>query len=100
MFLWFGKYKGYSLEDIPSDYLAWMAANMEREMLRDAAREELERRRPPRREQPLLLGQDAITRELVEAGYRALAKKFHPDLGGDLQKMQELNRVMEKIRQK
>jgi curved DNA-binding protein CbpA len=36
---------------------------------------------------------------LVRAGYRALAKKFHPDFGGDLRKIQALNAAMEKLRQ-
>jgi hypothetical protein len=40
---------------------------------------------------------DEMTRELIEAGFKVLAKKFHPDMGGRTQKMQELNAVMEKL---
>jgi hypothetical protein len=41
---------------------------------------------------------DEMTRELIEAGFKVLAKKFHPDMVGRTQKMQELNAVMEKLR--
>src|SRR5262245_3178230 len=34
---------------------------------------------------------DSAMVEIVEGGYRALAKKFHPDAGGDVGKTQEVN---------
>ena len=102
MVLWFGKYRGCQLEDVPESYLAWMVDAMERESLRDLARGELERRAAERRYKPkqLSVNFDRITWEMIEAGYRALAKRCHPDLGGDLRKMQELNAAMEKLRAK
>ena len=35
---------------------------------------------------------------LIEAGYRALARKNHPDRGGSTEKMQVLNAVVAKLR--
>jgi len=36
-------------------------------------------------------------RELIEAGFKVLVKKFHPDMGGRTQKMRGLNAVMGKL---
>ena len=41
---------------------------------------------------------DEMSRELIEARFNVLAKKFHPDIGGRTQKMPKLNAVMEKLR--
>jgi hypothetical protein len=35
--------------------------------------------------------------ELLKEGYRKLAQKYHPDKGGDSEKMKELNRLKEKF---
>lgn len=32
-----------------------------------------------------------ITQDDIKKQYRFLAKKYHPDLGGDVQKMEEIN---------
>ncbi|MDD2400563.1 MAG: DnaJ domain-containing protein [Sulfurovum sp.] len=32
-----------------------------------------------------------ITKDDIKKQYRFLAKKYHPDLGGDVQKMEEIN---------
>lgn len=37
--------------------------------------------------------------EVIEAAYRALAKKLHPDTGGSVEKMQELNTALERIKE-
>lgn len=38
--------------------------------------------------------------ELVKQGYRALSKKYHPDMvGGDAEKMKQLNNLFEEIEQ-
>lgn len=97
--LWFGKYRGWELEEVPGSYLAWMADNMQRTSLREVARGELRRRVGAKQTpdyQPQQL--DPITREMIEAGFRIIAKKYHPDLGGDVRKMQEINLAMERLR--
>lgn len=37
--------------------------------------------------------------EVIKAAYRALALLHHPDHGGDLQRMQEINAAFDKVRQ-
>jgi hypothetical protein len=41
---------------------------------------------------------DPMFFELCKSGYRTLSKKYHPDKGGDVSKMQELNNIWEKIK--
>jgi hypothetical protein len=101
MVLWFGKYRGVALKRIPESYLCWLADNVSRESIRRLANDELDRRANERQRPPIELRlNDPITRELIEAGYRALAKKCHPDCGGDVGKMQQLNAAMERLRDK
>lgn len=38
-----------------------------------------------------------LEQELMKEGYRKLATKYHPDRGGDTEKMKELNRLKEKL---
>jgi len=100
--IWFGKYRGWQLEKIPADYLSWLVDNVERESIRMIAREELNRRLKTKYEaaQPKqkLNVRDPLTWQILEAGYRALAKKFHPDAGGDLGMMQKLNSHWDKLK--
>ena len=37
--------------------------------------------------------------EVIEAAYRALAKRLHPDAGGSVEAMQELNQAFERIKE-
>jgi Putative quorum-sensing-regulated virulence factor len=92
----FGKYRGYALEHLPDDYLFWLYGLPDlREPLHTYVNLEYRRRcEPP----PVPIGFDATTQELIEVGYKALAKKFHPDLGGSTEKMQQLNATMERLR--
>lgn len=39
----------------------------------------------------------ALEAELLKEGYRKLATKYHPDKGGDPEKMKELNRLKERL---
>lgn len=97
----FGKYRGRELSDVPENYLCWIIDNFERESWRQVAANELRRRAlrasepPPSRALGVI---DGITRELIEAGFKVLAKKFHPDCGGSKEKMQQLNATMERLR--
>jgi hypothetical protein len=38
-----------------------------------------------------------LAKNIVQAGYRALAKAYHPDAGGDEESMKELNRIKEQL---
>lgn len=38
--------------------------------------------------------------EVIEAAYKAKARKLHPDAGGDLEAMKELNEAYEAVREK
>jgi hypothetical protein len=38
-------------------------------------------------------------RELVQAGFRHMALRFHPDHGGRSEDMRQLNLLMEKLRE-
>lgn len=41
--------------------------------------------------------ENPIAIEIIEAGYRKMAQKYHPDSGGDTVKMKDLNRIKEKL---
>lgn len=41
---------------------------------------------------------DGLEKEIVDAGYRALAKKCHPDAGGTDEQMRDLNKAVGKLR--
>ena len=97
-----GKYRGTPIGDIDSDYLDWVITRAEacRPWLRSAIEAELEARSqsppfpPPRRRCP----DPGLAAEAVQAGIRALAKRHHPDLGGDTRTMQRVNSVAEWLR--
>jgi hypothetical protein len=97
----FGSYKGRTLEELPDPYLRWLAERPDLwAYLRAAVEIEFERRglgsgpqpAPPR---PI----DTTAAEaLIGAGLRSLAKVHHPDLGGDLATMQDLNAAADWLR--
>ena len=90
MNLTFGRYKGASIEDLPDDYVDWLSSiDLRNEQLRHAVAEEQQRR---------IFFQEnrgRVTRrlidELVSAGLRSMAQKYHPDHGGSTERMQLLN---------
>ena len=89
MIMPFGKYKGDRLCELPSDYIEWlMGWNGLREPLRTELRRELAFREPP----------PASMLEIVNSGYKALAMKYHPDVGGSTEKMKILNASVESLR--
>lgn len=98
----FGRYRGLPLSALPDSYLWWLTTlpNL-RPPLRGAVLAEVGRRAsgsypradgaaPPRRE---------VIEGLVGAGLRALARKHHPDVGGDTATMQEVNAAAAWLRQ-
>jgi hypothetical protein len=56
----------------------------------------------PRRAQEIADGHSQLFQELIQAGYRTLAKKYHPDVSpGDAvaaEKMRALNRMVKALR--
>lgn len=90
MLLRFGKYKGQQITDVPTEYLEWLV-QQNKNTLADIE-EELERR---------VAAESAnlpIIQQVIQAGYRALAKQHHPDVGGDPSKMKEVNNAVEYLR--
>ena len=87
----FGKYKGVPIAQIPSPYLLWLVESMES----DAAdiRTELERRRQAEESDM------SMAEKIVQAGYRELAKRHHPDAGGSDTAMREVNAAVETLRE-
>jgi len=111
-----GKYKGFFLADdnVDASYLRWVYWNCDlEEFKRDMLAEELDNRHEPlfdrynneqsrnakqRASQPPILVPkptiDALVfLEIVTAGRKSLAKKYHPDVGGDNEKMKEINQT-------
>jgi hypothetical protein len=86
----FGQHKGLPLEQLPNDYLDWLVSLQNlRKKLRVGVDAELERR---------LFLQDhpgcinpRLVDEIVGAGLRSLARKYHPDSGGSTERMQAVN---------
>lgn len=96
----FGKYRGWEIADLPDEYLQWLVTIELREPLFMAVVREIDRRafssqKKSRSSVPAPL----MAKEIVKAGYRALAMKYHPDHGGDGKKMVELNLAYEKLLQ-
>jgi hypothetical protein len=99
----FGKHRGIPLEELPDTYLFWLYGLADlREPLRTFVNLEYRRRcePPPRFAPPALSCGDPLVAELLEAGYKSLAKKYHPDRGGDLSRMQQINVAMDELRKR
>ena len=86
----FGKYNGQALRDVPTDYVEWLARDTTDKLKLWTS--ELERREAA--EAATL----PMTLAIVEAGYKALAKQYHPDTGGDTRTFQELAGAREVLR--
>lgn len=97
----FGKYRGTPIQALDDGYLAWLARqNWINADLREAVEAEITNRgegtghpRPRLESAP-----PDVVDELIQAGYRALAKKYHPDVGGDTERMQQINRAVDALR--
>ena len=101
MILLFGKYKGQDTRNVPASYLEWLEGvqSSDLDQLRDAMEARgLRTHRPYSRVSFRNEPKTPQLVELVEAGYRTLAKKLHPDVGGDNLRMQQLNDYMREWR--
>ena len=94
----FGRYKGTYVEDLPDDYLDWLATIDLRYPLRGAVTEERWRRQEGQKHAshskpvvPTLVDPEWAF-EVIDAGRRALSLRYHPDLtNGDLYAIQSVN---------
>jgi hypothetical protein len=99
----FGKFKGVDLEDCPLSYLSWLTENIElREPLSSEVRRELAARFDvvPRTSSGVVVKPEdvVLVRQIVDAGYRSVASRLHPDVGGPPGEMQRLNQVVGSLR--
>ncbi len=116
----FGRYRGRPIEDLPVDYIEWLLTIDINWRLRAALNEELNNRshcrsgRHARSNEQRNEGRSqtstravnvaipteqlTLVRDMVHEGFRVLAKKQHPDVGGDTRKMQVLNAVADLLR--
>jgi hypothetical protein len=86
----FGRYRGELLKNLPFTYLEWlMSLDDLRQPLRSHLEEEYRRREFSQKAEPVI--DPRIVDELVGAGLRSLSKKYHPDMGGDHNRMISLN---------
>jgi hypothetical protein len=96
----FGRWRGHSLDELPDDYLTWLAGLDDlREPLRSAVAAE-HRRRCGAASSARLMSPEvvAVADELVTAGYRVLTRQRHPDHGGDHRAMVLVNQAAEWLR--
>ena len=101
----FGKHKGTPLEDLPRDYLDWLNALEDlRPPLRSAVDREIERRAENDKQKSIprsrTMTPDLVpfAEEIVKAGLHTLALREHPDRGGNLRRMQDINAAADAMR--
>jgi hypothetical protein len=101
----FGKFRGLEITDLPDWYIRWVAKlpNL-RDPLLSSIRAEVQRRASEETESEHAYGAgDAcpnpkLADELIGAGVRSLAKKYHPDVGGSNEQMRDVNTTAEWLR--
>jgi hypothetical protein len=86
----FGKYKGESISSVPSEYLQFLIESATTTI--EECKEEL-----THREAAAEATLPWVSR-VVETGYRELARRHHPDAGGNTEEMRELNAAVEALR--
>jgi hypothetical protein len=98
----FGKFKGIPIEVLPDAYLHWLSGLEDlREPLRSAIYCEWRKRFDDEdysRADAFTSGEATLLRQILEAGYRTLSLRMHPDCGGSHESMLRLNQLMNKLR--
>jgi putative quorum-sensing-regulated virulence factor len=88
----FGKFKGKPITDLPDAYITWLLALDLHEPLRARVRAEAAARGLIHESEPMpITTLHPVAEELIGAGLRVLARKHHPDVGGDVATMQTVN---------
>ena len=88
----FGMYRGVPLSELPEDYFEWLLSNIDlREPLKSAVLAESQRRNGRPQSTPHHRPAIPVLLEIIAAGGRSLARQYHPDLGGDPEKMKSIN---------
>jgi hypothetical protein len=97
MIMPFGKHRGKAIADLDGGYLRWCCENLTSAgpKLRAALEKEWERRNGTIESSTSTLripeASIELWHELIEAGYKQLALRYHPDRGGDPDTMIRLN---------
>ena len=91
-----GKHRGIALGEIETSYLVWVLEKTKQlgPSLRTAIAAELAFRfgsTPPRSSWRAACPDPALAARIVSTGLHVLARKHHPDVGGDTRMMQSLN---------
>ena len=101
----FGKHKGRPIATLPDSYLEWLTSLPDlREPLASEVAREIEWRAGGRESSasPWSYASPCpspeLASDLITAGFKILAKKLHPDVGGNHEKMLALNSVAEWLR--
>ena len=89
----FGKFRGFSIQDIPRDYLSWLWENVD---LYGRLKDEVSKFILSESHLPELdyLVSDSNRLKRV---YREMAFKWHPDRGGTVEAMQAINEFYENL---
>jgi hypothetical protein len=104
----FGRHRGEPVSKLPNEHLHWLLNLADLgDWLRTAVELEWRRRwhaqwrshteasAPPFN----ILAEDReLLAELIHCGYRVLAHRYHPDVGGDVDAMRRLNLLVERLR--
>jgi len=88
--LTFGKYNGMPIESVPADYLEWLIETRKKDIR--LYQDELDRRAAAE------LSSLTMVERIIQAGYKSLAKSFHPDVGGDANQFRELQGSYEQLK--
>jgi hypothetical protein len=88
----FGKYRGYEVEEIPINYLEWLWENVELYGQLENEVGDIVEGVPPF----LVPG---ASENHIKNVYRRMARKWHPDHGGNKEAMQAINEFYEELQQ-
>ena len=93
-----GKYRGRDLSEVPAGYLWWCIESPDAhpdDELREAIERDLRDRLRSTPAGGWVCPDQEAAVAFVRTGLRTMAKKHHPDVGGDTIKMRRLNLVAE-----